>query len=180
MAILPSIFDRNLSSSPLRSLALMQRQMDRMFDRMWAGAEPSLEISAAALPSYAFSPACNIDETATHYLFSIDVPGVKKEDIKVEMRGQVLTISGERKEEYERKGATQYQSEASYGAFQRSFDLASDVKADQIEAEYDNGVLRLAVPKKEASKAQAIKISEGKGSVFAKLLGHKKEESKTH
>lgn len=157
----------------------MQRQMDRMFDRMFTNAEPWIE-APGEFSRAAFAPACNIDETGTHYLFSFDVPGVKKDDIKIELRGQTLVISGERKEEYERKSATRYQSESSLGAFQRSFDLGSEVKADQIEAEYENGVLRLAVPKKEASKAQSIRITEGKGGVFQKLLGHKKEEAKTH
>ena len=179
MPILPSIFDRSSGGSPLRSLAQMQRQMDRMFDRMWANVEPGVEFSSE-ISRASFAPACNIDETNSHYLFSFDVPGVKKDDIKVEVRGQTLTVSGERKEEYERKSANQYQSESAYGAFQRTFDLGSEVKADQIEAEYENGVLRLAIPKKEASKAQAIRISEGKGGVFQKLLGHKKEEAKTH
>ena len=179
MANTPSIFDRNISGSPIRSLSQMQRQLDRMIDRMWSGVDPAAE---AAFPLFAtsFSPSCNIDETNTHYLFSFDVPGVKKEDIKVEIRGATLIVSGERKEEYERKGATQYQAESAYGAFQRSFDLASEIKADQVEAEYENGVLRLAVPKKEVSKAQSVKITEGKGSVFSRILGHKKEESKTH
>jgi HSP20 family protein len=157
----------------------MQRQMDRLLDRMWSGSDPTTDVSFTSL-SVPFAPSCNIDEKGNHYLFSIDVPGVKKEDIKVELRGQTLVVSGERKEEYERKGATQYQAESAYGSFQRSFDLATEVRADQIEAEYENGVLRLAVPKKEASKAQAIKITEGKGSVFSRILGHKKEESKSH
>jgi HSP20 family protein len=157
----------------------MQRQMDRLLDRMWTGSDPASELTFPVITA-PYVPSCNIDETNSHYLFSFDVPGVKKEDIKVELRGQTLIVSGERKEEYERKGATQYQTESIYGSFQRSFDLASEVRADQIEAEFENGVLRLAVPKKEASKAQAIKISEGKGSVFSRILGHKKEESKAH
>ena len=185
MANLPTIFDRNLSTfNPLRSVAKMQQQMDRMFDRMWSGAgaeDLDLFPTMDLLPriDVAFVPACKIDETDTHCLMSFDVPGVKKEDIKVDLRGNTLTISGERKEEYEQKGVSQYKSESAYGSFQRSFELAEDVKADQIEAQYENGVLRLAVPKTKASKAEQIKISEGKGGLWGKLVGHKKEESKS-
>lgn len=176
---IPSIFDRNSASSPFRTLSNMQRQMDRMFDRMWSPAEANLESAMPAI-SLSWAPACNIDETPSHYLFTLDVPGVKKEDIKIDLRGQILMISGERREDYERKAATQYQSESIYGSFHRSFDLPSEVKADQIEAEYDSGVLRIAIPKKEASKIQSVKIAEGKSGIFSRLLGHKKEEPKTH
>ena len=174
MAILPTIIDRNLSNfNPLRGVARMQQQMDRMFDRMWNDVGAS-EIDLA--PS--FMPACNVEETDSHYLMSFDVPGVKKEDIKVDLRGHTLIVSGERKEESEQKGKNQYRSETSYGSFQRAFELAEDVKADQIEAQYENGVLRVAVPKTPATKSEQIKISEGKGGLWGKLT-HKKEESKS-
>lgn len=185
MAYLPTIFDRNLSAfNPLRSVAKMQQQMDQLFDRMWndVGTSdldliPSANIISSA--DLAFVPACNVDETDSHYLMSFDVPGVKKEDIKIEMRGHTLIVSGERKEEYERKGKTQYKAESSYGSFQRTFDLAEDLKSEQIEAQFENGVLRVAIPKTKASKTEQIKISEGKGGLWGKLLSHKKEENKS-
>ena len=184
MAILPTIIDRNLSNfNPLRSVAKMQQQMDRLFDRMWNDVGPmdmDLVPTLDFVPAtdFAFIPACNVEETDTHYLLSFDVPGVKKEDIKIDLRGHTLIVSGERKEESEQKSKTQYRSEASYGSFQRSFELAEDVKADQIEAQYENGVLRVGVPKTKATKSEQIKISEGKGGLWGKVLGHKKEEEK--
>jgi HSP20 family protein len=164
MPNLPSIIDRNISTlNPFRSIAKMQQQMDRLMDNMWnaSGAE-DLDL----FPSTSFVPACNVEETESHYLMSFDVPGVKKEDIKVELRGHTLCVSGERKKEFEQKDKTTYRAEASYGEFLRSFELAEDVKSDQIEAQYENGVLRVAVPKTRASKSETIKIGEGKGGVL--------------
>ena len=80
-------------------------------------------------------------------------------------------------ESFEQKNGSQYKSERSSGYFQRSFDLPEDVKAEQVEARYENGVLNVAIPKTASTKAEPIKISEGKSGVWGKLLGHKKEES---
>jgi len=177
MPNLPTIFDRNTSiSNPLRSFEKMQRQMNQFFNRMWSAPELDLDL----IPSeVSFSPACNIEELDSHYVLSFDVPGVKKDDVKIDIRGNMLTVSGERKEATEQKKSTFYKSEASYGFFQRSFELPADVKANQIEAQYENGVLRVAIPKTEASKSQSVKISEGKEGFWGNLLGHKKEDAKT-
>lgn len=176
MANLPTIFDRNISSmNPFRSVAKMQQQMDRLFDRMWGGSAapdldlfPSFEALPLAASEFAFAPACTIDETDNQYIMSFDVPGVKKEDIKIDLRNHTLFVSGERKDESREKGKGFRRTEVSYGAFQRAFDLAEDVKADQIEAQYENGVLKVLVPKTRASKAEQIRISEGKGEAWGK------------
>ena len=182
MALLPTIMDKNLTAlNPFRSVVKMQQQMDRLFDRMWndvGAGELELPIADFSYAS-AFVPACNVDETDNYYLMSFDIPGVKKEDVKIDLRGHTLIVSGERKEEFEQKGKAQYKAETSYGEFQRSFELAEDVKADQIEAQYENGVLRVAIPKSKATKAESIKIGEGKSSLWNKVLSHKKEETKS-
>jgi len=171
MANIPTIIDRTFSNfNPARRIEKMQRRMDQLFNSMLNDvSEDQLDL--------AFSPACSVDETDNHYLMSFDVPGVKKDDIKIELRGNTLSVSGERKEEFEQKNKSQYKSESSYGIFQRSFDLAEDVKADQIEAQFENGVLKVAIPKTKASKAEQIKISEGKGGLWGKIVGQKKDES---
>jgi HSP20 family protein len=180
MADFPSLFDKTtINLNPFRSMARMQRQMDRMFDRMWNNMEPASWEPSIPTLEMTFLPACNISETDSHFLVTFDVPGVKKDDIKIDLRGNLLTVTGDRKEEYEKKGATHYQAESAYGSFKRTFELPQEVKAEQVEAEYEAGVLRLAIPKKEASKALPIKINEGKTGIFSKLLGHQKEESKT-
>ncbi len=186
MAYLPSIFDRSLNNlNPFRSVAKMQRQMDRIFDRMMNDVgmsdldiAPNIDLIPTA--ELNFAPACTFSETDSHYLLSFDVPGVKKEDLKIELRGHTLIVSGERKEEWEQKKQNQYRSESNYGSFQRAIELAEDVKSDQVEAQFDNGVLRVAVPKTKASRAETIKIAEGKTGIWEKLLSHKKEETKQH
>lgn len=175
MPNLPSIFDRSLSTvNPFRSVAKMQQQMDRLFDRMWNPASMDLDLMPGFDPfpisgsEFAFAPACDIEETDSNYVMSFDVPGVKKEDIKIDLRGHTLIVSGERKNESQQKGKNFRKSEVSYGAFQRSFDLAEDVKAEQIEAQYADGVLCVTIPKTKAAKAEQIKITEGKGESWGK------------
>lgn len=158
----PTLFEnKNQPMNPFKDLFDMQRRMDRIFDRMWNS--EGIE-ALPVLPGYAtFTPACNIEETEACFLLNIDVPGVKKEDLKIEVRGNTLIVSGERKSEFEKKTKNYFRSESSYGSFTRSFDLPSGLKAEQIEAQYENGVLRVAIPKTETSKAQAVKIGESKG-----------------
>lgn len=98
-----------------------------------------------------------------YYLLSIDLPGMKLEDIKIEMADEVLTVSGERK-----------RFEKSYGTFRRSYTLPSEVDSEKIEARYESGVLEVYLPKTPASKPRSIQIQSGKSSFFEKLLGSKK------
>lgn len=145
---------------PFSEFNRLQRQVERLFDQTMA-------------------PAYEVDETESHYLMSFDLPGVPKEDIRINLQDNTLTVSGARKEEREEKGKDYYQTERSYGSYERSFTLPAGIKAEQIEADYRNGVLRVAVPKGEASKGQQIKIGEGKAGFWDRLLSHKKEESRT-
>ncbi len=107
-----------------------------------------------------FTPSCDTVESDTHYLFSFDVPGMPKEDIKVEITENTLVVSGERKETSRVKGKSGGYTERYYGKFSRSFTLPSAVNADRTEAEYKDGVLRISVPKVESAKPKEIKIGE--------------------
>jgi HSP20 family protein len=162
MKNVPSLIDRAMSPawsarSGFRNFLNLQRRMNRMMDE-------TLGQDFADLPAVAeFEPACDLEEYPTHFLFSMDVPGIKKEHLKIELNSQnELCISGERKEDQETKIGTSYQSERYFGAFERIFALPAAVKADQIEAQYKDGVLQVVVPKTEVTKAKQIKISEGK------------------
>lgn len=133
-------------------------------------------------PTYAstvnFQPSCDVNETKDHYLVSFDMPGVKKEDIKIEVQGNQLLISGERQREVkEADGEATLRHERMYGKFERSFSLPATVATDKIEAHYENGVLNVAIPKAEASKGRSIQIQTGQGGFFNKLLGSKKESN---
>ena len=99
-------------------------------------------------------PAVNIRETADNYDVEVAAPGMTKDDFKVELDGNTLTISSEKKDEREQKEGERYtRQEFSYQSFQRSFQLHKDVvDIDKIEAKYENGVLHLVIPKKEEVK----------------------------
>jgi len=118
---------------------------------------------------------CDIHETDDHYLVSFDMPGVKKEDIKIDLQGNRLIVSGERRREQSENRKSTLWYERSYGKFERTFVLPSIVEADKIEAQYEDGVLNVALPKAEKAKPRQIQIQSGKSGFFSKLLGHNKE-----
>lgn len=104
-------------------------------------------------------PACDVEESAERYLVSIDLPGMKKEDIKIEFKDAHLLISGERKAEKSTDENTIYRQERSFGSFYRAVSLASEVDADKIEAAYKEGVLSITIPKAEAKKGKFITVN---------------------
>lgn len=103
-----------------------------------------------------FSPALDAEEKAHAYLVSLDLPGMKSKDIKVDLSNNVLTISGERLRETE--GEEKY-SEKTYGKFVRSFSVPSGVNADKIDARFEDGVLHITLPKGKDTGGHTIKIS---------------------
>lgn len=108
-----------------------------------------------------FEPEVNIAETETGYEFSIDVPGIRPEEVKVEYHDGQLTISGERKEEKEEKGKTYHRTETTYGSFQRTFALPGVVEEAKITAQAANGVLKVVLPKSQKVKPKVIPVTGG-------------------
>lgn len=134
-------------------------------------------------PTYAntvsFQPNCDVNESKDHYLVSFDMPGVKKEDIKIEVEGNKLVISGHRQRELEgEEGEAILHHQRMYGKFERTFTLPSTIATEKIEAHYENGVLSVALPKAEAAKGRTIQIQSSQGGLLSKLLGSKKEINK--
>lgn len=109
-------------------------------------------------PSETFVPSCDIEETDSEYILSFDVPGVKKEDIRVEAQDDQLIVSGERQDERKSKEGRTYYRESSYGAFERRMSLPPNVDSDKIEANFENGVLNVVIPKTEQTQRRQIKI----------------------
>ena len=105
-------------------------------------------------------PAVNIKENGDHYAVSVAAPGMKKEDFKIELDGTLLTISAERSNQLEENNDERFtRKEFSYESFRRSFTLPKEVvDADKLKAVYENGVLRLQVPKKEEAKQKPPKM----------------------
>jgi len=105
-------------------------------------------------------PAVNIKETAENYEVEVAAPGMSKNDYKVELDGNVLTISSERTSKNEENDNERYaRKEFSYQSFQRTFTLQKDVvDIDKIQAKYENGLLHLLIPKKEEAKQKPPKL----------------------
>jgi HSP20 family protein len=107
-------------------------------------------------------PAVNISETNDHFRIEVAAPGMNKEDFKLSVDNDVLTISAEKKEEKNEKEARYTRKEFSYVSFSRSFNMPETVDAEKIEASYQNGVMAITLPKKEEAKPRApreIKVS---------------------
>lgn len=106
-------------------------------------------------------PAVNTVETEKAFNLEVAIPGLKKEDFKIDLNNHILTISSEKKEEKEEKdGKKITRREYSYSSFQRSFQLPDNVKKESITAEYTDGILKLTLPKKELTNISTKKQIE--------------------
>jgi len=105
-------------------------------------------------------PAVNVKETPENFVVEMAAPGMTKDDFKIELNNNMLTITSERRDEREEKEGEKYnKKEFSYQSFQRSFQLSKEaVDADNIQAKYDNGVLRLLIPKREEIKQKPARL----------------------
>ncbi|KYG68683.1 hypothetical protein AZI87_05465 [Bdellovibrio bacteriovorus] len=129
-------------------------EVERMFESFAAPANTNSERR--------FTPAFEVSETEDHYLLGVDLPGIKKEDLKIELNDNVLSISGERK-----RGN-------SAESFTKRFTLPKTVDVEKIEANYEDGVLNMYLPKAAAAKPRSIEIQSKSGGFFEKLIGSKK------
>lgn len=101
-------------------------------------------------------PAVNVAENKDDYRISVAAPGLKKSDFNIDVEGNILTISCEKEERKEEKEERYSRTEYNYSSFSRSFTLPEEVMKDKIEAVYENGVLRLTLPKTEQAKKAAL------------------------
>lgn len=125
------------------------RDMDKFFDNF---------LTSVGTPDRDFVPATEIVEAQNEYKLSMDLPGLSKDEVKIELNDNTLTVSGERKKEtHDEKGKVQ-RWEKSYGFFSRSFALPNTVNSEKIEAKYENGVLTLVLPKAKAVLPKKIDI----------------------
>lgn len=100
-------------------------------------------------------PAVNVAETDHEYTVSVAAPGLKKSDFNIDVEGNMLTISSEKEESKEEKEASYTRKEYSYSSFSRSFTLPEEVNKEKIEARYEDGILKVGLPKKEEAKKLA-------------------------
>ena len=136
---------------PFRDVFSIRTEMDRLFDTM-LGRYPRERVEGL------WAPLVDVEETNDNVIARIELPGMKKEDIKVTLINTRLTISGERKHETEEKDKTYYRIERAYGQFQRTIELPAEVLADKAKATYKDGILELVIPKSEKAKEKEIAI----------------------
>ncbi len=129
-------------------------EMDRMFDDFlgFRRGEDS------PLSRWAWNPAVDICETQEAYVLKAELPGLKKDEVKITLANNVLSIAGEKKSETTSEKSKIHRVERVTGAFQRSFSLPMAVKGDKIEASYKDGVLEITVPKSDESKPREIEV----------------------
>lgn len=128
-----------------------RREMDTLMDRFL---RPG---NGQELPQWN-TPLANVSETDNAYEVSVDLPGMKPDDFDVELKHGELWITGERKEEQEKKEKTHHRIERQYGQFRRVIRLGEDVDPENVEAEYKDGVLKVTVPKKETAATRHIEV----------------------
>ncbi|MFN3406978.1 MAG: Hsp20/alpha crystallin family protein [Caldimicrobium sp.] len=131
----------------------LRKEMDRLFQEFfgksllperWEGIE--------------WAPAVDVSETEDEIIVKADLPGVKPDDIEINIVDNILTIKGEKKRETEEKKENFYRVERFYGSFMRSIQLPVEIDREKIKAQYKDGVLKVVLPKKPESKAKVIKV----------------------
>jgi HSP20 family protein len=105
-----------------------------------------------------WTPVVDIMEYENDFRVHVELPGVKKEDVRIALESNVLTIRGEKKQEEQEKKSGNHRTECVYGSFQRSFTLPSTVKSDRIDAIYRDGILTITLPKAEEAKSRQIEV----------------------
>ena len=129
-----------------------QREMNRLFD---LGLRRPLK---AGNGGNLWAPAVDIVDEKDQIKVKVDLPGLKKDDIEINVENDVLTIKGEKKEEKEIKEKDFIRSERYYGSFHRAFTLPASVDAQKVSATYKEGVLEILLPKKEGAKPKQLKV----------------------
>lgn len=141
--------------SPWKELEEMEKRLSTIFGRPSAtGSGEKKEAMAVA----EWSPLVDISEDEKEYVVKAEIPEMKKEDIKINVHDDVMSISGERKYEKEEKGKKYHRVERAYGSFMRSFTLPEDADGSKVSAEYKDGVLKVHLPKSEKAKPKAIEV----------------------
>jgi HSP20 family protein len=156
MAVQPpaSQFLPSLQRSASSVFTPIQREFDRLFEHLGANWTAFTEMELA--------PRMDVRDTKEGLEISIELPGIAKDDVKISVDDDILTISGEKKSQKETKEEGYRLSERTYGSFSRSISLPSSVDADKIKASMENGVLTLVAPKNAAARSKTIKIEPAK------------------
>lgn len=146
----------------------LREAMDKLFEDSFVG------LSNWSMGTGEANLAIDMYETDDDIVVKAAVPGVKPEDVDISIQGDVLTIRGESKDEQEVNDGDYHRRERYYGAFTRTIQLPTNVKTDRADAQVDNGVLTLRLPKAEEAKPRKINIKSGNGQQTKTVQGKAK------
>ena len=138
---------------PFRDVVTLREKMNRLFEDSLAQKGEDKDMVTSN-----WAPAVDIYETANELVLTAEVPGIDEKDIEIKIEDNTLTLKGERKFEKETKEENFHRIERSYGSFFRAFSLPNSVDPDLIQAEHENGVLRVVMPKRQELKPKTVKI----------------------
>ena len=159
--MLPRYSSRERSITPTSRAEEFEHWLDRVMEDMWRRPFPSLFGRDRWLPIRPLSirtPSLDVYEEKDNVVIKAELPGMKKEDVEVNLAGETLTIKGEKKEDKEVKEDDYYRRERSYGSFLRSVALPCEVKSEEIKASFKDGVLEVRLPKTEEAKKKSIAV----------------------
>lgn len=142
---------------PFRELRNLQDEMTRLF----TGVAPSAGHNREDMAYGAWNPNVDIYEDKENLVLEAELPGMNREDFDLSIENNVITLSGDRKFEKKTEGDNYHRVERSYGSFTRAFTLPQTVNPNGAQAEFNNGVLRVTLPKREETKAKKIEIKGG-------------------
>ncbi|HGY56307.1 MAG TPA: Hsp20/alpha crystallin family protein [Caldithrix abyssi] len=138
--------------NPTRSLLDLSNDFDRLVDSFF---NRDLMVPEVLGMSY---PVMDVEETDDEFRITAELPGMKKDDVKITFQDNILTISGEKKSEKKREDKNLYYAERRFGKFSRSVSINSPVKLDKVSAEFKDGILHITVPKAEEAKPKQIEV----------------------
>ena len=136
---------------PFREMTTLQNHVNRLADSLWSGRQES------------WVPAVDVFDSKDAVVLKAELPGMKVDDIRIEVDDNVLTISGERKSEHEESKQGYYRVERSSGSFSRALTLPEGVDPEAVKANFDRGVLEVRIPKPEQRKPVKVAINVGGG-----------------
>ena len=140
---------------PFRDVAVLQDRINRIFSESFGGSR-ELDDDGGL---YDWRPPVDIYETGAGFVLKVELAGVEKEDVSVEVKDNVLTLKGERLLDPEIKDEQYYRKERTFGKFQRSFTLQDSIRPEQVKASFKNGVLTITVPRPAQEKAKQITVN---------------------
>ena len=159
---------------PFRDLYSLQNRLNRLFEEQYSGGREE------SLTTGAFVPPVDIYEDEHSIQLKLEVPGIEQKDLDVKVENNTLTVSGERKFEQEQKEENFHRIERRYGSFTRSFTLPSTVNTEDINASYENGVLKVRLAKRAEAKPKQIKVNIGSQPTIEGKKPETQTQSKGH